>query len=76
MQVRRHDGIQAFGMQRHPNGHGVDEHLVPGTSGNSSARFRRDLVPHHHAVSLGIRLGHDRQQLAGPRLRQLGTRSA
>ena len=37
------------------------------TSGNSRGHLGGDLVPHHHAVALGVRLGDDGQQLARPR---------
>ncbi len=59
------------GLQRHAHGHGVDQHLVPGDIGKIGGDLAGDLVPQHHAVALGVRLGDDGQKLARPRLRQL-----
>ena len=58
-------------LQRHAHGHGVDQHLVPGDVGKFARHLGGDLVPHHHAVALRVRLGDDGQQLARARAGQL-----
>jgi hypothetical protein len=58
-------------LQRHAHGHGVDEHLVPGHVGVLARDRGGDLVPHHHAMALRVRLGDDGEELARTRLRQL-----
>jgi hypothetical protein len=45
---------------------GVDQFLVPGHIRELGRDLQRDLVPHHHGVALGVALGDDGQQLAGP----------
>ena len=71
VQVGRDDRVERLRLQRHAHGHGVDQHLVPGDVGKFLRDLGGDLVPHHHAVALRVRLGDHRQQLARPRLRQL-----
>jgi hypothetical protein len=51
-------------------GHGVDQHLVPAHVRGLSGDFRRNLVPHHHVMALGIRLGDHGEELARAALRQ------
>ena len=70
MQVGCDDGVEAFGIQCHPHRHGIDKHLVPTHIGELCGNLGRDLVPHHHAVPLGVGFGHHGQQLARARLRQ------
>jgi hypothetical protein len=64
VQIGRHDGVETLRLQRHPHRHRIDQHLVPGDVGELFRDFLGDLVPHHHAVALRVRLGHDAQQLA------------
>ncbi len=68
VQVGGDDRVQRLGLEGHPHGHGVDQHLVPGDVRELLRHLGRDLVPHHHAVALGVGLGDHGQQLARPRL--------
>jgi hypothetical protein len=63
-QVRCNNGIQAFRLQHHPTRHGVDEHLLDGDISEFLGDLGGDFVPEHHAVSLGVALGHDGEMLA------------
>ena len=58
-------------VAHHAHGHGVDQHLVPGDVRELARDLGGDLVPHHHAVALGVGLGDDGQELARPRAGQL-----
>ena len=70
VQVRRDDRVEALRLQHHAHRHGVDQHLVPGDVREFLRDLGGDLVPHHHAVALRVRLRDDRQELARARLRQ------
>ena len=67
MQVRGDDRVEALGFDRHPHGHGVDQHLVPCHIGELARDLGADLVPHHHGVALRVRLGDDGEELARAR---------
>jgi len=69
-QVGGDDRVDAFRPQHHPGGHRIDQFLVEGDIGEVAAGLDGDLVPHHHAVTLGVRFGHERQVLARARARQ------
>lgn len=62
-QVSRHDGIERLGVEHHPAGHCVDEHLVHLDVGEILCNLRCDLVPHDHAVALGVALCDDGELL-------------
>src|ERR1700722_5648659 len=47
------------------------KHFVPGDVGKFVRDFLSYLIPHHHAVALGIGLCDDGEEFARPRLRQL-----
>jgi hypothetical protein len=70
MQVAGDHGVERLRPQDDAHGHGVHQHLVPGHVGEFARHRGCDLVPNHHGVALGVRLGDDRQQLARPRPRQ------
>ena len=70
-QVRGNDCIETFGLQHHPTGHGIDEHFLDGDICEFLGDLGGDFVPEHHAVALGVALGHDGEMLAGPLLRDL-----
>ncbi len=70
VEVGGDDGVEALRLQRHPHRHRIDQHLVPGDVGKLFRHLLGDLVPHHHAMALGIGFRHHREQLARARLRQ------
>ncbi len=67
VQIGRDHRVEALRPQGHAHGHGVDQHLVPRDVGKFARDLGRDLVPHHHAVALRVRLGHHGQELARAR---------
>ena len=71
VQIGGNQGVERSRAVDHARGGGIDQFLVPGDVGKFAAHFQRDLVPHHHRVTLCIRFGDHRQMLARPRLRQL-----
>ncbi len=70
VQVGRHDRVDRLRPHHHAHGHGVDQHLVPAHVFELAGDLHRDLVPHHHGVTLRVRLGDDGQELSRPRLGQ------
>ena len=64
MQVCRHDRVECTGFERHPCGHRIDEHLIPGDVWKFPRHLGCDLIPHDHSVALGIRFRYDSQELA------------
>ena len=71
MQVGRDDHVQGPGLEHHARGHGIDQLLV----GRHVRELARDLgeglVPEHHAVALGVRLGDQGEPLLRARAREL-----
>ena len=62
--------VEAFRRQRHSHRHRIDQHLVPCDIRKLGSDLGSDLVPHHHAMALGVGFCNDCQQLTRPRLRQ------
>ena len=70
-QVGGHDRVERLGLQHHAARHGVHQHLVDGDVGELGGDLGGDLVPEHHAVALGVALGHDGEEPAGAGARRL-----
>ena len=68
MQIRRHDRVDAFGLQHHPRRHCVNEHLFYFYLGILFCYDCGNGVPHHHPVSLRVTLRHDDQVFLLPAL--------
>ena len=66
MQVGRHHRVDRPRAQHHAHGHRVDQLLVPGHVREVGGHFGGDLVPHHQAEFLRVRLGDDGEVLARP----------
>ncbi|KAI9903736.1 hypothetical protein N3K66_000265 [Trichothecium roseum] len=60
------NGVEGLGLEHHPRGHGVDEHLVHGDVGEVFGDLGGYLIPQDHAVALGVALGDDGEEAAGP----------
>ena len=71
MQVGRHHHVERIGFQHHPGGRGVDQFAVDPHGRKVARHFIKDLVPHHHAEALGVRLGHQGEVAAWSLARQL-----
>src|ERR1019366_7002061 len=71
VEVGGDDGVETLRLERHPDRHRIDQHLVPGYVGIFLCDFGRDLVPHNHAVALCVGFGDHGQEFAWARLRQL-----
>jgi len=66
-QIRGYYDMQSIGLQHYTCGHCVDQ-LTVGRNVEILARhFIEDLVPHHPAESLGVRLGDQREPFARAR---------
>lgn len=52
MEIGADDRVETRGLIDHPNGHGVDEHLVPLDVGEVLSDLGSDLVPEAETVSL------------------------
>ena len=70
VQVGRDDHVQGRGPQHHARGHGVDQLLVGRHLRELPRQLGEGLVPQHHAVTLGVRLGDQREPAPRPRARQ------
>lgn len=70
-QVCGNDSIQGFWLQDHSCRHGVNQHLVNLHVRKILRNFSRDGIPHDHAISLCIALGHDGDVFFWPLLRCL-----
>ena len=70
VQVGSDDGVERGRAVDHAGGGSVHQLLVPLHIRKLLADLQRNLVPHHHGVALGVALGDDGEQLAGPRLGQ------
>ncbi len=71
VQVGRDHHVQRMGLQHHARRHGVDQFAVNLDVRIVLGDFVEDLVPHHHAEALRVRLGHQGKVLAGALLREL-----
>lgn len=65
-QIGSHYRIDTLRLQNHPASHGVHQHLIRRHIRKLLGNNRSHLIPEHHPVPLGIALGHNGQQLAGP----------
>jgi len=71
VQVGGDDHVQGLRFQRHHRGHRIDQDALRIHPRIVSCHFVEDFVPQHHAVALGIGLGHQRQVPARSLCRQL-----
>ena len=64
-QVGSHDGVQRLWLQYHASSHGIYEHLVALDIRKLLSYGSCNLVPHDHAVALGIAFGYNCDVLFG-----------
>jgi hypothetical protein len=67
-QVCSHYSIQRLGVKHHSTCHSINEHLIHLHIGEVLGNLRRNLIPHNHAIALGITLSDNRDVLSRPLL--------
>lgn len=65
MQVCGDNSIKRLWLQNHTHSHSVDEHFVSRNVRIFLPHLVEDFVPKHHAVALGVGLGHHGEMLTG-----------
>ncbi|MNC47240.1 hypothetical protein D3C75_962910 [compost metagenome] len=71
MQVGGDDHIKRRRFEHHARSHRIDQFLVDPDVREILGHFVENLVPQHHAMTLGVGLGDHGQVLARTALRQL-----